>query len=341
LQRIDISGLTGSSTVLVGETIARLVDYAPADRTIVITDHKVEALYGRRFPPSPTIVIGSGEAAKNLDTVRHIYQRLLALEADRSSFVVAVGGGVVCDTVGFAASTFLRGIGCGFVASTLLAQVDASVGGKNGVNLDGYKNMVGVFNQPRFVICDLELLDTLPPEEVRCGLAEIVKHAAIADAALFRFLENHSAEVLALEPAVMERLVADSVRTKAAIVNRDEREAGERRKLNFGHTVGHALEKSGGLRHGEAVSRGMVAAAALSVKMGLLERGAADRLTALLQRLELPTGVWHAPQNILEALKHDKKREGDQLHFVLLESIGRAVIERVPIRAVEQFFTSR
>ena len=164
-------------------------------------------------------------------------------EADRASFIVGIGGGIVCDVTGYAASTYLRGLKFGFVASTLLAQVDAAVGGKNGVNWEGYKNMIGVFNQPDFVICDPLLLRTLPRREVLSGMAEVVKHALIADAGLFSYLEENGSGVLDLRPEVMERLVCDSVRIKSSIVNRDEREKGERRLLNFGHTFGHALEK--------------------------------------------------------------------------------------------------
>ena len=182
------------------------------------------------------MTVGAGESAKTLDTAGRLYEELMALSVDRSGFIVAVGGGIVCDVAGFVASTYLRGIRFAFVASTLLAQVDASVGGKNGVNVGGYKNMVGVFNQPEFVICDPHLLGTLPQNEILCGAAEIIKHAAIADSALFGYLEENSHRLFDLDEAVVEKLVYDSVLIKSGVVNRDEKETGERRKLNFGHT---------------------------------------------------------------------------------------------------------
>jgi 3-dehydroquinate synthase len=232
----------------------------------------------------------------------------------------------------------MRGVHFGFVATTLLAQVDASVGGKNGVNFSGYKNMVGVFNQPEFVICDLDLLKTLPKREVLCGMAEIVKHGAIADADLFAFLEENAQGALELDPVVVERLVYDSVVIKSAVVSRDEKEAGERRKLNFGHTFGHAIEKTSGVPHGEAVSAGMAAAARLSAQKGLLAHAEADRLIALLDRLGLPTRIPAKPESVLDALRKDKKRKGAGIHFVLLADIGRAVIEEIPLAELDRVF---
>ena len=235
------------------------------------------------------------------------------MEADRSTFIVGIGGGIVGDITGFAASTYMRGLGFGFVATSLLAQVDATVGGKNGVNFKGYKNMVGVFNQPHFVIADIELLKTLPPGEVACGLAEIVKHACIADADYFAYIESQCNAIRQLEPAVMHKLVYESVVIKSNVVNRDEREAGERRKLNFGHTVGHALEKTLGISHGAAVSVGMVMAAELSKQHDLLDGQDLTRIKALLTRLNLPTRIDFNPKAVIEALGKDKKRENDQL----------------------------
>jgi 3-dehydroquinate synthase len=210
--------------------------------------------------------------------------------------------------------------------------VDASVGGKNGVNFNGYKNMVGTFNQPEFVICDLTLLQSLPLEQLQCGFAEIVKHAAIADAAMFHFLEEEAQKALALDPAVIERLVHDSLVIKSSIVNQDEKEAGERRKLNFGHTFGHAIEKVTGVPHGQAVSVGMVLAAGLSHQRGLITRHEKERLCALLAKLNLPTRMTFDQRAALEALGKDKKREGDSVHFVLLQGLGRALIDGIPLK---------
>ncbi len=242
----------------------------------------------RCFPDQPVIKIGLGEGIKTIETVQQIYAELLEYEADRSTSIIGIGGGVVCDITGYVASTYLRGVRFGFVATTLLAQVDASVGGKNGVNFKGFKNMVGVFNQPEFVLCDMNLLTTLPQQEVACGFAEIVKHGAIGDVALFEYLEANYAKALSLDKDVIAKVVYDSVKLKATVVNQDEREQGERKKLNFGHTFGHAIEKTTAVPHGVAVSLGMVVASQLSVQKGLLLSTEAERIKVLLQNMRLP-----------------------------------------------------
>jgi 3-dehydroquinate synthase len=331
----EIQGNTGTSTVMVGESISNLAQYVPLERTVVITDENVRHAYGHLLPDCPVLTIGTGETAKTLDTVGRLYESLMTLSADRSAFVVAVGGGIVCDVTGFVASTYLRGVRFGFVASTLLAQVDASVGGKNGVNVGGYKNMAGVFNQPEFVICDLDLLGTLPERDILCGFAEIIKHAAIIDRNLFAFLEDNGHRARELDRDVMAKLVFDSVRIKAAVVGRDEREAGERRKLNFGHTFGHAVEKVNGIPHGEAVALGMVVAAALSCRKGWLSREEVNRLEALIDSMGLPTRLDCDPKALFDAMKKDKKREGDAIHFVLLDGLGKAVVEKIDLAELE------
>ena len=242
MKNINIKGITGDSTIKVGECLENVRNYIPVEKVVIITDSNVRGYYQKDFPPCEVIEIGIGEKIKTLDTVNNIYEKLLLLEADRSCFILGIGGGIVCDIAGFVASTYLRGVRFGFVSTTLLSQVDASVGGKNGVNFQGYKNMVGVFNQPEFVICDMKLLKTLPEKEVLCGLSEIVKHGAIADAELFSYLEKNHEKALGLDTKVIERLVYDSVVLKSTVVNKDEKESGERRKLNFGHTLGHAIE---------------------------------------------------------------------------------------------------
>jgi len=336
VKTLSIHAGTGDSDIHVGETLDRLPRYIPAHRrSIIITDTHVNDLYGEMFPHQDVIVIGTGEKIKNLAAVEQIFKQLVHMEADRSTFIVGIGGGVVCDITGFAASTYLRGVDFGYVSTTLLSQVDASVGGKTGVNFDGYKNMVGVFNQPRFVICDIALLKTLPRAEVSCGFAEIVKHAVIADPDMFAYLEAKHSKALSLEKDVIERLVFDSVRIKADVVGRDEKEKGERRKLNFGHSFGHAIEKTAGLRHGEAVSLGMVIAAALSVKKDLLSRTNEARVTALLERLQLPTRIEVDKRAVMDALYKDKKREADHIKFVLIDGLGAAVVEDVPFAELE------
>ncbi len=335
MKTLSISGSTGNSKILVGETFERIHDYLPANRVIIITDDNLARLYGSRFPVEEVITIGQGERVKTLETVSAIYDQLIACEADRSVFLVGIGGGIVCDITGFVASTYLRGVRFGYVATTLLAQVDASVGGKTGVNFKGYKNMVGVFNQPEFVVCDPQMLKTLPKRELSCGFAEVVKHAAIADADYFDFLERESSRAFSLEAGVMERVVYESVAIKASVVNQDEREKGERRKLNFGHTFGHAVEKTEGLPHGEAVSIGMMLAARLSESRKMLDRQSVERLARLLTAFQLPLKSRVDRHQIMDAMARDKKREGDVLHFVLLEKMGRAVVEEIPISELQ------
>ena len=335
METITINADSGPSRILIGERLENLQRYIPVTKPIIITDMNVGKLYPLDSMAAEVISIGTGEEIKTLDTVQEIYAQLLSSRVDRSSFIVGIGGGIVCDIAGFVASTFLRGVRFGFVATTLLAQVDASVGGKNGINFKGYKNMVGLFHQPEFVICDPEILKTLPPKEISCGLAEIVKHGAIADADLFTYLEQHAENILALDSQAIEKLVRASVCIKSSIVNRDETEKGERRLLNFGHTFGHAIEKVTGVAHGEAVSMGMVIASALSVKRGLLSAEEDQRLRVVLKNLKLPTRLETQPQKILDAIEKDKKRAGDRIHFVLLNGIGKARVDQLTLEELE------
>jgi 3-dehydroquinate synthase len=334
---LTIQGRMGNSIVRIGESLQGLSRYLPPGKTFIITDANVRKAYERFFPPAEVIEIGTGEEIKSLETVGGVYEALIRCEADRASFIVGIGGGIVCDVTGYAASTYLRGLKFGFVASTLLAQVDAAVGGKNGVNWEGYKNMIGVFNQPDFVICDPVLLRTLPRKEILSGMAEVVKHALIGDAGLFSYLEEIGSGVLDLRPEVMERLVFDSVMIKSSIVNRDEREKGERRLLNCGHTFGHALEKVAGVSHGEAVGAGLVFAARISEQKGYLAGGERKRIEKLLSDLGLPLQIPCPKEKLLEALRKDKKRKGERIHFVLLKALGRAVVEELSFEELEGY----
>ena len=329
MKTLEIQGNAGNSTILIGERLLNLRRYIPSEKVVIITDTNVRRCYLKDFPSCEVIEIGTGENIKNLDTIRTIYGKLVDYEADRSSFIVGVGGGIVCDITGFAASTYLRGLRFGFVPSTLLSQVDASVGGKNGVNFGGYKNMVGVFNQPEFVICDMSILRSLPEVEISSGFAEIVKHAAIGDVDLFSYLEKYHEKALKLDPEMIEDLVYGSLLIKSSIVNRDEKETGERRKLNFGHTFGHAIEGTTGIPHGEAVSLGMVIAAAFSTKRNHLLAEDSERIVELLRKLKLPTKMKLDRERVLDALRKDKKRENESMHFVFLQGIGNSVVEEI------------
>ena len=340
MDTLEIFGASCKSTLFIGEKLENISAHLPSSQVVIITDANVRNLYQDRFPKGKIIEIGMGEENKTLETVRNIFEQLISLEADRSVFIVGIGGGIVCDITGFVASTYMRGVRFGFGATTLLAQVDASVGGKNGVNFAGYKNMVGVFNQPEFVICDPDVLGTLSDQDRGCGLGEVVKHAAIADDELFGYLEKNVEEILALNPQAVHKMVYDSAVIKSGIVNRDEKEGGERRKLNFGHTLGHAVEKVHKLPHGEAVSIGMMVAANLSAQKGYLKTAQIARLENLLKALKLPTRIAVDKSRVMDALRHDKKRENDTVHFVLLRRLGEAVVEPIPLSDLESVISN-
>jgi 3-dehydroquinate synthase len=335
MKLVNIKNHPRDSVIMIGEKLDNLRKYIPVETPIIITDTNVREFWGKHFPQGDVITIGTGEKIKTFDTVRYIYEQLLEFEADRASFVVGIGGGIVCDIAGFVASTYMRGVRFGFVSSTLLSQVDASVGGKNGCNFGGYKNIVGVFNQPEFVICDLNLLKTVPQKEILSGFAEIIKHGAIADKNLFVYLEENRDRALALDLPVIEKLVHDSVIIKSKIVNQDEKEKGERRKLNFGHTFGHAIEKITKVRHGEAVSVGMVLASELAVKKEALAVQDSKRLADLLDAYGLPIRLKFDCNEVIETLRMDKKREGDLIYFVLLSEIGNAYVKEIAIQELE------
>lgn len=336
MRKLEISAGTGTSTILVGESIKNAESYIKESKVIIITDENLNRLYKDHFPSSNVIVIGTGEKIKTLDTLKYIYEKLISFEVDRSSFILGIGGGIVCDITGFAASTYMRGVKFGFVSTSLLSQVDASVGGKNGVNFNGLKNMVGVFNQPEFVICDTELLKTLPPEELNNGFAEIIKHALIKDSSYFSYLETNREAAMALEPEVIEKIVFDSVKIKADVVVNDEREAGERKKLNFGHTIGHAMELTDKIAHGRAVSIGMVFAAGYSQQLGYLSSEDVERIKNLLISYNLPVAYTTSKQDVKQQVQMDKKRSNKAIHFVLLKKIGEAVLKKITFDELEQ-----
>ncbi|MBP1628704.1 MAG: aroB [Holophagaceae bacterium] len=321
---------TGTCRILTDARLEDLKTLAQGRRVVVVTDANVFAAQGHRLEGFDVIQIGLGETNKTLATVEGLYEAFLARELDRSSLVIGVGGGIVCDIVGFAASTYMRGLRFGFAPTTLLAQVDAAIGGKNGVNFHRYKNMVGVIRQPAFVLVDPTTLSTLPIREIRCGLAEVVKSAAIADRELFEWLELEGERVEALEPEALARAAAGAVAVKARIVQEDEEEKGVRMLLNLGHTLGHALEQTlapGSVTHGEAVSLGMVAAARLSVQKAGLSAQDAARIPRLLKRLGLPVEVTtEQVRTALQSIRQDKKRRGNQIHWILLEAIGQGSI---------------
>ena len=320
----------GESAVVVGGgLLAELSGYLPGGRVIIITDSNVHRRHMGVIDRYERIIIGMGESHKTLITVERLYRELIGMRVDRDCFILGFGGGIVTDLAGFVASTYMRGLRFGFVSSTLLGQVDASIGGKNGVNVDGYKNMVGTFNQPEFVLCDTDLLRTLPDREFRAGLAEIVKAAVIADPQLFGLLESHIYEEIKDDQALLTDIITRAIHIKADIVERDEREAGERRKLNLGHTFAHALERTvDTYLHGEAVAVGMVMAAGMAVRAGALTQADGGRIKGLLEKLGLPVRTDIDRNRLLKAIRMDKKSEGDAIWFVMPTGIGSCEVRK-------------
>lgn len=302
-----------------------------AGKVFIATTEDVWRLHGPRLNLDATpLFFPGGESTKRFEPVEALAEQMVAAGADRTSVVVAFGGGIAGDMGGFLAAIFMRGIPVIQVPTTLLAQVDASVGGKTGVNLRAGKNLIGSFHQPAAVLIDPEVLTTLPPREYRAGLYEVIKHGVIASPELFDLLTNRSSEVLAQAPEVVERIVAESVRIKAEVVSADEREGDLRRILNFGHTVGHALEAETNYSHflhGEAVAFGMKAASHLAVEVGLLDPAARD---AILQTIDLygaiPSLDGITAEGLVRRLVSDKKTIQGKVHFVLPDRIGHVVV---------------
>jgi 3-dehydroquinate synthase len=318
-------------------------------RCAIITDTNVAPLHATTVERSLKqagfesfrITVPAGEPAKSLSQLEDCYNQLAARRMERSSFIVALGGGVVGDLAGFVAATYLRGLPFMQVPTTLLAQVDSSVGGKVAVNLDAGKNLVGAFYQPRLVLCDLTTLHTLPQRELRAGVAEVIKYGIIRDAQLFERLERQLDRLFALEPAVLGGVVSRCCEIKAEVVGQDETEGGLRAILNFGHTIGHAIENSfgyGRYLHGEAIAIGQVAAARLSQAVLGLSEAEAGRVEALLKAAGLPVEVRltaAAETRLLRAMQLDKKVTGGDVRFVLAKRIGEVVWgQRVPAEAI-------
>jgi len=319
---------------------------------LLVTDETVAGLYAEPCRRSlqeagcqvALATVPPGESSKTLAVAERVYDACLDAHLDRGATIFALGGGVVGDLSGFVAGTFMRGIRLVQVPTTLLAQVDASVGGKTAVDLPRAKNVVGVFHQPSLVVIDVAVLQSLPEREFRGGLAEIVKHAAIADAEMLSFLQEQAASVLAREPALLRQLVARNCQIKAEVVQADPQESGWRAVLNYGHTIGHSLERAAGewdLGHGEAVAYGMVAEAQLAERLGLAEAGLAETLQGLLRALGLAEG---RPQldvgRAVEALRHDKKLQAGRLRLPLVPRPGEVVLrEDVGLEALAETLT--
>ena len=317
-------------------------DLSSSGICVIVSNETVEPLYGARLaatlaslgPRVETIVLPDGESYKEWATLQRIFDALLAAHADRATTIVALGGGVIGDLAGFAAASFMRGVPYVQVPTTLLAQVDSSVGGKTAINHPMGKNLIGAFHQPAAVVIDVDTLDTLPQRELVAGLAEVIKYGAVADDAFLDWIEANVPALLARDKQALVAAVTRSCRIKADVVGADERESGVRAILNFGHTFAHAIETGTGYGtwlHGEAVGCGMVMAADLSVRLGLIDRARADRLARIVVAAGLPS---KAPllgdDRYLELMRLDKKALSGKLRFVVLEGPGRAALRSVP-----------
>lgn len=315
--------VTSGSRVYMGFAAELLQQLLPKKRVIVISDSNIDRTHHDLIAPYEYILIGQGEQAKSLATLEDIYRKLIDMGADRSTFILGIGGGIVTDIAGFVASTYMRGVEFGFVTTTLLGSVDASVGGKNGVNIGGFKNMVGVFSQPQFVVCDATLLATLPKREFRAGLAEVIKTAILGDTELFEILENSSFDAIRNDNELLEEVISRCVRVKASVVAEDEREGGRRRILNLGHTIAHAIEKSSNkMNHGEAVAVGLYHITRSALAQNIIPEGDAGRICALIEQYGFDTTLPVERKQLLDAIKGDKKRKGDSLHLILPTAIG-------------------
>lgn len=327
------------SEVVVGSASDFLPRLLPDKRVVVVSDTNIDRHYHSLVNRYEHVLIGLGETSKTLVTADAIYKQFVSLGVDRSTFVLAIGGGIVTDVAGFVASTYMRGLDFGFISTSLLGQVDASVGGKNGVNVEGYKNMVGTFTQPRFVICDVGMLRTLPERELRTGMAEMIKAGIIADGGLFSMIERTPLAELVKDSDLLREAVYRAIKVKADIVERDEREHGDRRKLNLGHTLAHAIEKSSSkMNHGEAVAVGLALIADAAVRRGLLAEADRERICSLLQRTGFDLTPPVAMRVLLKAVSKDKKSEGDMLHVVFPTAIGACEVQPMPIEEFRAMF---
>ena len=308
----------------------------PKENAVIITDEHVFDKHKKKFKGWNTIVLKPGEEYKIQQTVDVVIDQLLALGADRKTTLIGVGGGVVTDITGYAAGIYMRGIPFGFVPTSLLAMVDASIGGKNGIDVGVYKNMVGLIRQPKFLLFDVSFLKTLPRAEWQNGFAEIIKHACIKDAAMFRLLQQHSLSSFQKDARLLSALIMKNVLIKTKVVVKDEFEQGERKLLNYGHTLGHAIENMYELSHGQAISIGMTYAAVISQQLKGFSQ--ADEVVNLLSKYGLPTFAEFDTKKVFKVLLMDKKKDNVSINYILLKKIGTGVIQPLLFVQLQEIF---
>ena len=310
---------------------AQVTEKFGSEKLIVITDENVYEHHSGKFEGLKCITLPAGEEHKQQKTIDSIIDKLLALQADKNAVIIGVGGGVVTDMAGYAASIYKRGIKLVLVPTTILAMVDAAVGGKNGVDVGPYKNMVGTVYQPDLLLFDYSFLYTLPHAEWVNGFAEIVKHACIKDAPLFELLQQHHVADFRNDSKLLATLIERNVAIKTSVVLGDEFETGDRKLLNFGHTIGHAIENLYQLPHGHAVSIGIVAACSISEEINNFYSSEKNSVIKLLQQYELPVKLKYDSEKIWDVLLMDKKRNNDTMNFILLDTIGTGIVKPIPL----------
>lgn len=306
------------------------------EKVVLITDEHVFSSHQKKFKGWNTIVLKPGEAYKVQQTVDMIIDQLIEMGADRKTILVGVGGGVITDITGYVAGIFMRGIDVGYVPTSLLAMVDAAIGGKNGIDVGVYKNMVGLIRQPSFLLYDYSFLKTLPLAEWQNGFAEIIKHACIKDAAMFKELQQHRLSDYKKDISLLKKLIERNVMLKTKVVLADEREQGERKLLNFGHTLGHAIENMYELSHGQAISIGMTYATIISQQLkGFKDT---DAVVSLLANYGLPTFAGFDAKKAFRVLQKDKKKDDVSIHYILLEKTGKAVVQPLLFVQLKEIF---
>lgn len=331
---------TGTTEYLFRSNWDKLKELAPPDRAVIITDSNLKELYPERFEGYRTLVVPAGEKSKSFHTINDLAHKLIHFQAHRKTILVGVGGGVVTDITGFLASIYMRGVPFGFVPTTLLGMVDAAVGGKNGINIELHKNMLGTIRQPKFLLYDASFLFTLNDTEWSNGFAEIIKYGCISDVRILNMLEASTIQYFQKHPDALNDLIMGCVDVKNKIVHADESETGVRKLLNFGHTSGHAFETLYHMPHGFSVALGMVVACRLSEEQTGLAHAETEIMKQLLVRYQLPTHRKYDVHKVMEILRMDKKRNAEEVDYILLHKLGRACIKTLSFETVETALSS-
>ncbi len=334
MKKQTIQFSTSSTTFYFDASFDLLETITSKDNAVIITDENVFCSSNhKKFKGWKTIVLKAGEEHKIQYTVDLVIEQLIDFGCDRKSFLIGVGGGVVTDITGYVAGVFMRGIQFGFVPTSILSMVDASIGGKNGIDVGAYKNMVGLIRQPSFLLYDFSFLKSLPKAEWVNGFAEIIKHACIKDAAMFKLLEEHKLNDFQKDASLLNKIIQRNALLKSKVVVEDEFETGERKLLNFGHTFGHAIENTYQLPHGHAVAIGMVMACMISTSYKNFKD--TNRVVSLIKKYGLPVHQSYNAAEVLEVMKADKKKVKDVISYVLLQKIGKAIVQPIEMNDVE------